>query len=313
MKKTLALVFLILFLVASAAYSWEKATHAYVVDQMKDLDGPHKLAKIYGTMAPDIFNYAFDLPPALYDYLHFETHNNFMKGWNAVEEKDDESFAFGFVCHNDVWGADFAAHWEAMTTGIPEGYIITKAKILHEILLHIEEYEALGELGVDYDTYIELNHSIAEAAGDIIIKRADPAIGAKIMASAHFHDEFFRSLLLRAYLTDLASIVGDEQMAQEIILGYEDWFRQNMVIGYGQLLQEKESVVINEIVEDFNVLVGAYLASKGITLPPGMDLRPLIYFALTAAISLCEPDYMMEVEATIDFVKEQLELHGIIN
>ncbi len=313
MKKGFILAFLVLVLLANAAYSWEKATHVYIVDHMKKLGKPHKLAQIYGTMAPDIFNYAFDLPPSLYDYMGFETHNNFIKLWNAVERKHDESFAFGFVCHNIEWGADYTAHWMARTTGIPEGYVITKAKVLHSILLSIPEYEDLSLLGVDYDTYIELNHHIVEAAGDVIIKRVEPAIGAKIMASGHFHHKFFRNLLLRAYLPDLAFMIGDEEMARNIILGYEDWFRQNMVLGYGKLLKKKESVVINQIVKDFNDLVGAYLESKGITLPPGTDLSELIYFALTTAISLCEPDYIFEVDATVEFVKEQLELYGFTN
>lgn len=311
MKKTLILTILILFVVSSTAYSWEKATHAYIVDHIKKLGGPQKLAKIYGTMAPDIFNYAFALPSPIYDYLHFETHNDFLKVWNAVQEKFDESFASGFVCHNDVWGADFTAHWMARTTGIPEGYIITKAKALHQFLWdNVPEYQALSLLGVDYDTYISLTHNVVEQSGDIIIKREYPQIGSKIMDSGYFKGEIFIDLLMRAYYTDLAFLVGDT-MAMQIILGYEDWFRQNMVIGYGQLLQQDESVVINQIVEDFNNLVGAYLLSKGIVLPPGTDLRPLIHFALTTGILLCEPDFMIEVNATVDFVKEQLELHGI--
>jgi hypothetical protein len=311
MNKKLILILIFLFFVSTTAYAWEKATHAYIVDHMKKMGGPHKLAKIYGAMAPDIFNYAFDLPSSLYDYLHFQTHNNFMEMWNAIEEKHDKSFAFGFVSHNDVWGADYTAHWEAITTGIPEGYIITKATALHQFLWdNVSAYRDLALLDVDYDTYIELCHNVVEAAGDIIIKREYPQIGSKIMDSGYFKDETFKNLLMRAYYTDLAGLVGQDA-AQQIILGYEDWFRQYMVIGYGQLLQQDESVVINQIVEDFNSLVGAYLLSKDIILPPGTDLRPLIYFALTTGISLCEPDYMTEVNATIDFVMERLEFHNI--
>jgi hypothetical protein len=311
MNKKLILVLIFLFLVSTTVYSWEKATHAYIVDHMKKMGGPHKLAKIYGAMAPDIFNYAFDLPSPVYDYLHFETHNNFMKMWNAVQEKFDDSFAFGFVCHNDVWGADFTAHWMARTTGIPEGYIITKAKALHQFLWdNVPEYQALALLGVDDDTYIELCHNVVEASGDIIIKREYPQIGSKIMESGYFKDENFKNLLMQAYYTDLAGLVGDVA-AQQILLGYEDWFRQYMVIGYGQLLQQDESVVINQIVEDFNSMIGAYLLSKDIILPPGTDLKPLIDLALTTGISLCEPDYMAEVNATNDFVMEQLEFYNI--
>jgi len=312
MNKRLILILIFLFLVSTTAYSWEKATHAYIVDHMKKMGGPHKLAKIYGAMAPDIFNYAFYLVEYdLYDYMHDETHINFMKMWNAVQEKHDKSFAFGFVSHNDVWGADFTAHWMARTTGIAEGYIITKATALHWFLWdNFPEYQALSLLGVDYDTYIELCHNVVEQSGDIIIKREYPQIGSKIMESGYFKDETFKNLLMQAYFAELAGLVGSE-VAQQIILGCEDWFRQYMVIGYGQLLQQNESVVINQIVEDFNSMVGAYLLSKDIFLPPGTDLRPLIYLALTTGISLCESDYMMEVNATIEFVKEQLELHGI--
>jgi hypothetical protein len=94
--------------------------------------------EIYGGMAPNIFNYMFD-SPHLQD-LYAATHNQFMKVGNAAKLNTGKALAYGFVSHNDEWGADFTAHHSGITLGQGEGYIIAKAYLLMAELEKIPEY-----------------------------------------------------------------------------------------------------------------------------------------------------------------------------
>ena len=101
------------------------------------------------------------------------------------------------------------------------------------------------------------------------------------------------------------------QSAETIILGSEAAFRQQQVVMYGMIMQQDEAVIVPALAAQFNMLVGGYLASKGITLPEGTDLTPVIQAALLGGIALCESDYMAEVNATARFVEKQLKAHKV--
>ncbi len=61
---------------------------------------------MYGGVAPDLFNYLF----APYQpYLDGQTHDDFLKVWEAAGPRQNSvkrALAYGFVSHNDLWGAD---------------------------------------------------------------------------------------------------------------------------------------------------------------------------------------------------------------
>ena len=269
----------------------------------KKRGGPHNLAEIYTSMTPDLFNYAFNLDPILYDYLRGETHVNFMKMWNSVERGFGKSSAYGFICHNDVWGVDSTAHHNSRTLDPSEGYIVTKAIQLDNILMNISaEYAGLGLTDA---IRIELAHNVVEAAGDILITRLDPRIGQKIVASAIRPNQVFRDLLLRTYAPGLAFYDGSE-LAVQIILGGEGAFR-NAMIAYGTVFQQDEATAISLITQDFSNLAQLYLAANGVTLPPKTDLPLLVTAAMNIAISICETGVLTEVKATLRYVNRQLK------
>ena len=135
MKRTLAAVIAVALGTAvfvTPALSWEKGTHLYIADKLKKQGGmnPSNMDEMYGAMAPDIFNYVFDLPAEVYAWLYDQTHHQYINMWKAVKWGYEKPLAFGFVSHNDTWGADRTAHHLALTTGLNEGYIITKANLL---------------------------------------------------------------------------------------------------------------------------------------------------------------------------------------
>ena len=314
MKKQLAGVIIValgMAVWAPPAMSWEKGTHLYIADLLKKhgFMNPGNFDEMYGAMTPDIFNYVFDLPPGINAYLYDQTHHNFMALWNSVRWGYEKALAFGFVSHNDSWGADFTAHHQGRTFGQAQGYVIAKAQLLSAAIDWSSLETAIGGTLPD-QVKLDLCHNIVEAAGDIILKRCYPGFGLKLIAAGSRLGDRFRNLLLKAYLPGLSALVGGTN-ARTIILASETAFRQQQVVMYGMIMRQDEPKIIEDISAQFNLLVGGYLASLEITLPEGTDLTPIIQAALMGAIQLCENDYMIEVNATVRFVEAQLKAHKV--
>ena len=314
MKRMIAVVIAVALGMAvfvTPALSWEKGTHLYFADKLKRQGGgnPMNFDEMYGAMAPDIFNYAFELPADQYAYLYDQTHHYYYNMWKAVKWGYEKPLAFGFVSHNDAWGADSTAHHNSRTLNPLEGYIITKAGFLNTALTPYWAYieGLIGGGALDPAVKLELCHNIVEAAGDIVLKRYYPQLGKNLVAAGSRSDKRFRALFLKAYLPGFTALVGNEAEARTILLNWESYFRTSQVVGYGLLLQPDEVTVIDNIAAQFNILVGGYLASKGITLPAGTDLTDVIQAALGGAIALIENDYMLEVDATVNYLRAEMK------
>jgi hypothetical protein len=135
-------VFCAVFFFAQAAISWGWAVHTYIDDQFSTKRGLRNGNQVYGGLAPDLFNFRFDAP-VYRAYLFDQTHNNFMKVWDAAQSIPGKALAFGFVSHNEVWGVDSTAHRSGITFGVGEGYVIAKAKALKDILDQVPQFAAL--------------------------------------------------------------------------------------------------------------------------------------------------------------------------
>lgn len=257
-------------------------------------------------MVPDVFNYLFDHPYYL-GYLYSQTHNEFLKVWNESRWGLERSFAYSFVGHNDVWGADFAAHHLCQTCGTGEGYAITKAKELLNIA------PLPPELGIPEDVAIEIFHEIVENSVDILVsKKTDPLIGKKIVTSAILRSPQFPILLVKAYAKDLASYAGISNLeAARLITSAEKEFRKTMIL-YGQVLMQDEATAIQLISEQTADIAEDFLGLYGIQLPlPKEEIIQMVIGYTTLAISICEYDYQHEITGTIHFVDQQLKGHGI--
>lgn len=322
MMLMLLAIFVTLALLPSMAFSWGSATHAYIDDHLNKNSGLKKelnVNEIYGGMAPDIFNYMFKYP-AYIGYLYYQTHNEFLRVWDEARSRQEKALAYGFVSHNDMWGADFTAHHSGRTFGQDEGYIIAKAHLLKAKLEQIPEYNALQ---LPDDIALEIAHSIVEAGADVLVKRMDSFIGQKIISSAllrspklpsilvKVRDIDFSDLLVKAYNKDFSEYAGiSYREADNLITSAELEFRKTMIL-YGYALTQDETTAIQLISEQMTELAKSYFAAYGITLPEGVDLTPLIKFATEQSMEMCAGDFDGEVAATINFVDQQLTAHGI--
>ncbi len=299
-------IFLMVFFLSAEALPWSAATHAYIEDQLGKKREPDNNNEIYGGIVPDLFNYLFDYPSYL-DYLYSQTHDEFLKVWDASRRGLAMSVAYGFVGHNNVWGTDSTAHHLCLTCGTGEGYAIAKAKQLLAIA------PLPSELGIPAEVAIEILHEIVENSVDILVsKKTDPLIGQKIITSAIIRNPQFPLLLVKAYAKDFSAYAGLSYFeAAKFIIAAEKEFRKNLIC-YGQILTQDEVTAIQLISENTADLAEAFLGIYGIQISvPKEQVVEIIISYMNLATSICEHDYQDEIAATIHFVDHQLKANGI--
>ena len=320
--------------ISLTAFSWGSATHVYIADHIGKRLGLRNTNEMYGAVAPDIFNYMFGLEYA--EYLHDQTHGvppndeDFLKlWWEAKNWNYQKSAAYGFVCHNDVWAADFTAHHSARTLsgpwlppGYDPGWVIIKAAEL-ESFWGLSAYLAPklhsmppGFPGTSdqFVMYIalEICHNVIEAAGDVVLKDMDPQIGLKISLSALLRTHSFPSLLVDAYAGDLSSLFGmSGEEAAQVIIDAEKEFRQMMIMYGAALMQDKETAK-HALAQQMAELAQAYIGSY-FTLPPYEEILGELDHGMSLAVAVCEAGdcFRNEVQETIKFVRWNLLSHQI--
>jgi hypothetical protein len=290
---------------SSEAFSWGFATHAYIDDHLGKKGIQSNLNEIYGGVMPDLFNTLFDTPEYL-DFLPAQTHLKSMKVWKASRGDVEKSLAFGFVSHNDRWGADFTAHHACLACGQPVGYAYAKAAVL------LSEYPLPSELGIPDEIAIEIFHEIVENAVDILVKRIDSSIGDRLNSAAQQRSDRFPRLLVRAYAKRFASFAQITELeAAQFIQAAESEFR-DAIDSYGQILLLSEADAISAISEQTASLAQGFLALYGIELSiPSDQVVAMVADYMDLAIGLCQGDYLQEIEATIPYVRHKLRIHGV--
>ena len=318
MKKSTVIVgaLFLSVVLAAPAFPWGWTVHTYIDEQFATKWHLQNANQLYGGLGPDLFNFRFDAP-AFRDYMQNRTHNDFMPVWNAAKSKPAKALAFGFVSHNELWGIDSTAHRAGITFGqlgtIPNhpeagGYVIAKAYILGAGL-----NQALQAAGLQLPEPVVLTvaHELVERGVDLLMKKLDPMIGLKMAAAALPPNPNFPLLMEKAYAADLATHFGISRIeAVKFLTSSERQFRQMLVL-YGQVLMQSDAVAIPLIADQLSDMATAFLAAFGLSLPDGVDLTPLLEGGIRAARNLCEPDFEVEINATADFVEQQLRAHGI--
>ena len=172
----------------------------------------------------------------------------------------------------------------------------------------VPEYAALG---LPDPVTLEISHELVEDGIDLLIKTLDPSIGQKLSSSAMSRTSNFPVLLVKAYARDFSQFAGiSYQNASKFIIAAEKEFRQRIVF-YGQALMQDDATSVRLIAEGTAEVAASFLEANGIALPPGVDIVPLIEFAIEQSIDLCADDFALEISATIDFVGQNLKSHGI--
>ncbi len=331
-------ILLALAFLSSSAYSWNFATHAYIANKIGKILPLGNYNEMYGAMAPDLFNFEFSLmaDPTLYAMVRGFTHGipgtvpeknneNFLSVWYQANWGLKKAAAFGYVSHNDVWGADFVAHWQAnpfVTQGNipfpadkplgftmqPPGYVILLSVQLDLALNFQGVWRAMG-LQDDYDTRLMFCHNIIEYAGDLIVKRADPLIGKKVLLAAALRTPEFANLLKAAF----------PLVCTPMIDAAEPKYRE-FIMQYGLILLLPEETAIAIMADQLADLAIDYFDFLHPEAPPGSfdSWKPqLVEFgkaAITGAVEICViANYMDEINLlAIPFVKGQMVAHGVL-
>ncbi len=306
--RTFALTLAVLIPAAPAVFAWGEATHAYIADHIGKRDPGANRNEMYGAQLPDVFNTAFDLPADLQMAVRAMTHEDYARVWRKARCRSTKALAFGFASHNERNGADSTAHVQSLTLGEGTGYVIAKATILADALKQIP---AIQQLGLPDAMLEDVAHILIEVSADLLVKRADPAIGGKLVAASLLRSPAAKRLLIEAYAADLAAASGTTRAEAAARLTRLELELRKTTLLYGQALMQDEATALQLLAEQVAALGAVYLASQGIALPPGVDLAPVAAFGIGKGMELCAPDLARELQATTAFVKQQLRRQGI--
>lgn len=306
-------LFVLAFICTSTVvFAWGSATHAYVDTHLKNKGPILMINQVYGGMGADAFNYMFEKPYEMV-WLSNETHCDPLRLWRVALLPTAKAQAYGFVSHNNLWGADFYAHSPACPPYLipTDGYIVQKGALLQDIVKNSPYGPVLAALQLPPDLEAGIFQDLAEFGVDVLVKRLDPAIGQKVSTAALLRSPEFPLLLVAAYGRGLSQNFGmSYQDAAKMIAAEEAGFRKT-TISYGQVLMQDEATATQLISENMAQLAQALLEANGITPPPPEELIPILQFSISQAESLCAPDFESAVNSTISTVKTNLASHGI--
>jgi hypothetical protein len=328
------LVVLVLLLGASSrAFGWGNATHVYFAHRLGAKIGPVNIQEMYGALGPDVFNYLFDVNGFfLASQAHFSPENVYALA-NTPEKK---AFAFGFMTHNNVYGADLTAHgspdfpnplWPARKPGwvikygnIAAGYLVAPLK---QILAAAGVPDGAQD-GLASYLAPTMGHDLVETAVDILVKRnQDPLIGLRMAIAARARTPQAGILLADAYATSLVAFTGgsdeipdvDEATARALIIGAESQYQLAME-QYGQAFMLPEKQLIKVLAQQ-SAAVGKILIETVLTQELGdngwnVTVDPaLVEENIPKCMVLVKHVYAAELENTLDFTARQLALHNI--
>jgi hypothetical protein len=309
---TVGLICCLFVMIPAAAFPWNQATHAYIADRLGARAGHDNLNEMWGSVAPDFINYVFDpalCPTWISDQTHGTYSDTFMKVWNAAGTHFEASLAYGFLSHNQQWGADYPAHISCRTCGQADGYVIVKARQLLDAPIDPANPErtfgdAFAKLEMSPDMALLVAHVITEYAVDIRLgSEVDPLLGRKLATAARNDTKRFQPLFVQAFAADYAAYCfgGDSSTAASELTAVEKGHRKDMMY-LGQAISRPEPVAAQLLAEQ----LVAVLSELGFHAVP----VELITTAISSSMALCA-DYKAELDATVEFVGQNLKEHGI--
>jgi hypothetical protein len=299
MKRRLFVSLGLLMLSGGALFPWGSVTHLYIDEQLVNRNGGLMLNACYGSMAPDAVNYLFSSP--YLEDLYVATHYQFAPMWDEARSRVELSLAFGFISHNDAWGADYTAHHSGITYGAADGYVIAKAREL------LAMAPLPPELPLSDAQAMTLYHEFVETAINVLMKRIDPQIGVKVIESAMKRSRQFPVLMARAYSQYFASFFGGEIEAEKAIFAMEGEFRKIMIL-LGQALCQDEATAVQLLAGQMADMAEDFLGGP---LPiPREEAAALIGQLIGAAMQLCGADCLQEIQATVSQLELQMAAYG---
>jgi hypothetical protein len=292
----------------STASAWNAATHAWVARELLrkagQVDAVELADRIYGANAFDLFNVHAAPPWRLVQAVLHDPANDaiFMPVWTQASTDVEVAFAFGFLSHNNAWGADHTAHVEGVTVPSGQGYVIDKAQRLAPAVT-----ARLATLGIVLPPEVTLlvAHILVEQAVDDLLVASDLTLPGLLVQTAWTRDAADAELLASALAPGFAPYHGGEAAAGAFIRQAEAEQRL-AVIGYGWAMGQPDS---RRIIADATFSQ----AKEFLGLPE--FLRPVLTGMIDdlvgQAMGLCAADYQAELMATKGWVNGQLASHGV--
>lgn len=286
------------------AHGWAAASHAYVAkhtDKMADkVDANALCNRIYGANAVDMFNLVFTpagkaMAGALHDPATAVSALPYFVAANDVEK----AFAFGFASHNEAWGTDRTSHWDGVTVGHGEGYVIAKAKLLADAL----RPRVLPLVG-DEATLQFVSHILVEHAVDLLVAGTEPSIGQDLMASTACPQPAGVEVLVRGLVPAYDKVLPPG-VAEQMIRGVEPAWRSGLLTNGWALTQPNARTLLAFAIAE---QARGFLPGP---LPPNEALVPLIDAALQYGMFITVADYKAELDATIGWVNGQMSARKI--
>jgi hypothetical protein len=286
-----SVVMLLLLVAATPALAWGPGAHAVIgLGVARQLTQPQSvplvnrylaLQAVYGMAAPDMAQVA---PQPLKIVLFAATHD--APGFLAVPKAAnlaspvERAFSFGWVTHNQAWGADFYAHIQnplpsPLAQPQPQpGYVTDRAAVL--VALAAQDGLALTDAAA---------HDYVEAAIDLLLddQIANRQLALLLWQAAIWRDYRIPWLLARAYAAPLG-------LDPAVIRAVETGFR-SFLAAYGGVLALPSA--------QRDAAIAAGLAKvHGLTMPQSVGV-------LAGAKNVCQQpgaSYLAAIQATVALV-----------
>jgi hypothetical protein len=303
----------------AAALAWAAGTHAYIAKRTYKMSGlvtdAELCRRVLGANGPDLLNSIWnDEAQALALVLHTRDPRPNLSPFYAATGDAQRALGFGFASHNNAWGTDSTAHFAGRTFGKAEGYVPAKAAIVGAMLSDT----LASALGLPPDVALALatdvSHNFVEFGVDLLLAQADPQLGGTLYASAGCYlgqpDDDFLVAALEPWMTP-ALPPGASMTAEQWIRVAEAPFVESLAAnGYVLTLPfpvAKAALAHQLAVEGRNYLAWRYAGVPGFDPPPPLELlEALANAGLDAAVYVCAPDFMDEIEATVGFVNGRM-------
>jgi hypothetical protein len=317
------LVVLLVLCISTLALAWSPGTHAYIANKLNKGISPANT--IFGAVAPDINQL---LSPDQNSPFFTATHYGFdgmLDATAVVPGRNAKALAFGYVSHNEVWGADHYAH---ITSNLypnyvnpdgrysgQNGYVWVKAQQLRALMQTQLEQSGQASSLTDFLLSDPMNcHFIVEYAMDIVLKTTrDTKIGERLMnASTLYDSDSLGALFTNAY----PGLAGGAMATYQ-----GNW--AGLMQMYGAALNKPTlSQTVPAVAAFLEMLAEQLLAGQidtALGVPPGtplpdpvkQQLLALINLGLQDSVALCAADYNLELDATINAVRKTMKQNEI--
>jgi hypothetical protein len=298
-----------------SVYGWGNATHVYVADHLGAKYPFQNTYELYGALLPDLYSYSFDTTGV---FMHDLFHHSGGTIFAVAPNKDLKSIAFGFLSHNELYGADLTAHVSAKRNP-GSGYMVVKGNELSPSLIPTL-IDIMRTSGIDEGTatYVAtlaaptLGHDLCETAVDLLIKRQDDKlIGAKILAAATARPGETSRLLFTVYGSRLAAYDHISAAEAKSMLAADEAAYRKQIQQYGMLFCLPENTAIKQLGSIMAPIAAGFIEGAigvAVTVTPAQA-----EMFIRKAMLIVAPDYQAEVKATIKAVEDRLNLAGITN